>query len=226
MKSNRIAIPSLWGGKTDMTPYKIILADDHPIFRRGVRNLIEDMEGVQISGEAQDGPELWKLLKSSIPDLVILDLAMAKMGGLEFLRELKKRYPRVKVLILTTPGNKELVRQAVSGKADGYILKEESGSELIQAIKQVKTGKKYFSSLLSEILVSLATEEKRAESLTIREIEVLRCLAQGMSPQEIAEALFISLHTVRRHRSNIMHKLNLKTINGLLKYAFTKEEVA
>ena len=218
--------PNLLDEEANMTPYKIILADDQPIFLRGIRNIIEDMEGVQISGEAHDGSELVELLNSSTPDLIILDLAMSKMRGLELLREVKKRYPRVKIVILTTHCNKDVVRKAISGGADGYILKEESDSELIQAINHVRSGKKYFSPPLSEVLFSLAKEEKRAETLTTREIEVLRCLAHDMSPLEIAEALFISIHTVRRHRSNIMHKLNLKTINGLLKYAITKEQVA
>ena len=209
-----------------MTPYKIILADDQPIFLRGIRNIIEDMEDVQISGEAHDGSELVELLNSSTPDLIILDLAMSKMRGLELLREVKKRYPRVKIVILTSHCNKEVVRKAISGGADAYILKEESDSELIQAIEQVRSFKRYFSPLLSEVLLSLAKEEKRAETLTNREVEILRCLAHGMSPLEIAEALFISIHTVRRHRANIMHKLDLKTLNGLLKYAITKEQVA
>ena len=121
-----------------MTPYKIILADDHVMFRQGIRNFIEKLEHVQISGEADDGLELLELLKTSVPDLIILDIAMPKLRGLEALREVKKRYPQVKVVILTMHGTKEFVRQAVSEGADGFILKEEPSSELIDAIKAVR----------------------------------------------------------------------------------------
>ena len=205
-----------------MTPYKIVLADDHVMFRQGIRNFIEKLENIQISGEVDNGLELLELLKTSVPDLIILDIAMPKLRGLEALREVKKRYPQVKVVILTMHGNKEFVRQAVSEGADGFILKEEPSSELIDAIKAVRVCNHYFSSRLSEALLSFARGEEESDILTDREKEVLQYLARGMSVQKISDTLFISVHTVRRHRYNIMQKLGLHSMTDLVKYAIAK----
>jgi DNA-binding NarL/FixJ family response regulator len=205
-----------------VTPYKIVLADDHVMFRQGIRNFIEKLEHVQISGEADDGLELMELLKTSVPDLIILDIAMPKLRGLETLREVKRLYPQVKVLILTMHGNAEFVRQAVSEGADGFLLKEEPSSKLIDAIKTVRVCNRYFSSRLSEAFLSFAWGEEEPEVLTDREKEVLRCLARGLSSQQIAATLFISVHTVRRHRYNIMQKLDLHSLTDLIKYALSK----
>ena len=205
-----------------MTPYRIILADDHVMFRQGIRNFIERLEHVQISGEVGNGMELLELLKTSVPDLIILDIAMPKLRGLEALREVKKRYPQVKVVILTMHGTREFVRQAVSEGADGFILKEEPSSELIEAIQAVRICHQYFSPRLSEALLSFARGEEDPENLTEREKEILQCLARGMSTQKISDTLFISVHTVRRHRYNIMRKLNLGSMTDLIKYAISK----
>ena len=205
-----------------MNPYRIILADDHVMFRHGIRNLIEKIVDIQISGEVNDGLELLGFLETSVPDLILLDIAMPKMRGLEALREVKKHYPRVKVLILTMHDNEEFIRQAVISKVDGFILKEEPSAELIQAIKAIRAGNKYFSSRLSETLRSFVREEDYTEALTIREKEVLQCLARGMSVQDISDSLYISVHTVRRHRYNIMQKLGLKSMTELVKYAISK----
>ena len=205
-----------------MAPYKIVLADDHVMFRQGIRNFIERLENVQISGEVDDGLALLELLKTSVPDLIVLDIAMPKLRGLEALRELKKHYPQVKVVILTMYGNKEFVRQAVNEGADGFLLKEEPSSELLQAIGALRGCHKYFSSRLSEALLSFARGEEDPEVLSDREKEVLQCLARGMSIQKVSETLFISVHTVRRHRYNIMQKLNLDSTTDLIRYAFSK----
>jgi DNA-binding NarL/FixJ family response regulator len=205
-----------------VTPYRIILADDHVMFRQGIRNLIEKIAGFQISGEVNDGLELLEILRVSLPDLIILDIAMPRLRGLEALREVKKHYPRVKILILTMHDNEEFVRQAVTGKADGFILKEEPGSELIQAIKDIRVGKKYFSPRLSGALLSFVGAEEPAEVISTREKEVLQCLARGMSTQDISDSLYISIHTVRRHRYNIMQKLKLRSTTDLIKYAISK----
>jgi DNA-binding NarL/FixJ family response regulator len=205
-----------------VTPYKIVLADDHAMFRQGIRNVIKKLENVRVSGEAGDGLDLLELLKTSVPDLIILDIAMPKLRGLEALREVKKHYPQVKIIILSMHGTKEFVWQAVSDGADGFILKEEPCRELIQAIQAVRTGNRYFSSRLSEALRSFARGEEDCEALTHREKEVLPYLARGLSIQQISETLFISPHTVRRHRHNIMRKLNLPSLTDLIKYALSK----
>ncbi|MEJ2070220.1 MAG: response regulator transcription factor, partial [Syntrophobacterales bacterium] len=131
-------------------------------------------------------------------------------------------YPKVKIVILTMHGNKEFVRQAITEGADGFILKEEPSSELIQAIEAMRIGHTYFSSRLSEALLSLVREEEDSEILSDREKEVFLCLARGMSIQKISDTLLLSTHTVRRHRFNIMQKLNLENMMDLIKYALSK----
>lgn len=205
-----------------MEPYTVVLADDHVMFRQGIRNFVEKIDGVQISGEVNDGEELLNYLKTSTPDLILLDIAMPRLRGLEALREIKKLYPQVKVLILTMHGNQEFVRQSAANGAEGFILKEEPISDLMHAITAIRNGKTHFSPLTSGTLISLAKEERESELLTQREKEVLRCLAQGMQTQEVSDALYISIHTVRRHRHNIMQKLDMKSTADLIKFAISR----
>ena len=208
-----------------MDAYTIILADDHAMLREGIRKIIERIEDVQISGEVNDGLELLELLKRSSPNLVILDISMPNLRGLEAIREIKKTYPKVKVLVLTMHKKKEFLRQALRDGADGFLLKEDAGSELIRAVQTVRNGGKYLSPLLSSVLTSLAVEEEITEVLTMREREVLKLLAEGKRTKEIAAALYISPHTVRRHRYNIMEKLNIKNLADLVKYAISQSYI-
>jgi len=208
-----------------MDAYTIILADDHAMFREGIRKIIERIEGALICGEVNDGLELLELLKSSSPNLVILDISMPNLRGLEAIREIKKTYPKVKVLVLTMHKKKEFLRQALRDGADGFLLKEDAGSELIRAVQTVRNGGKYLSPLLSNVLTSLAVEEEITEVLTMREREVLKLLAEGKRTKEIAAALYISPHTVRRHRANIMEKLNIKNLADLVKYAISQSYI-
>jgi DNA-binding NarL/FixJ family response regulator len=208
-----------------MDAYTIILADDHPMFREGIRKIIERIEGALITGEVNDGLELLELLKKSSPNLVILDISMPNLRGLEAIREIKKTYPQVKVLVLTMHKKKEFLRQALRDGADGFLLKEDAGSELIRAVQTVRNGGKYLSPLLSTVLTSLAVEEEKAEVLTMREREVLKLLAEGKRTKEIAAALYISPHTVRRHRSNIIEKLNIQNLADLVKYAISQSYI-
>lgn len=208
-----------------MDAYTIILADDHPMFREGIRKIIERIEGALITGEANDGLELLELLKKSSPKLVILDISMPNLRGLEAIREIKKTYPQVMVLVLTMHKKKEFLRQALRDGADGFLLKEDAGSELIRAMQTVRNGGKYLSPLLAGVLTSLAVEEEKTEVLTIREREVLKLLAEGKRTKEIAAALYISPHTVRRHRANIMEKLDIQNLADLVKYAISQSYI-
>jgi DNA-binding NarL/FixJ family response regulator len=178
--------------------------------------------GAVIIGEANDGLELLELLKESSPNLVILDISMPNLRGLEAIREIKRSYPRVNVLVLTMHKKKEFLRQALRDGADGFLLKEDAGGELIRAVQTVRSGGKYLSPLLAGVLTSLALEEDKTEVLTMREKEVLKLLAEGKRTKEIAEALYISPYTVRRHRSNIMEKLNINNLADLVKYAISQ----
>jgi DNA-binding NarL/FixJ family response regulator len=205
-----------------MRPYSIVLADDHAMFREGIRRIIERIEDVVVSGEVNDGFELLARLKSSCPDLVILDISMPNLRGLEAIREIKKLYPQVKVLVLTMHRKKEFIHRALADGADGFLLKEDPSSELIRAVQTVKKGEKYLSPLISNALVSLTLAEAETDLLTRRERAVLKLLAEGKKAQEIGEMLFISVNTVRRYRANIMEKLNIHNLADLVKYAISQ----
>jgi DNA-binding NarL/FixJ family response regulator len=208
-----------------MDAYTIILADDHAMLREGIRKIIERIDDALISGEANDGLELLELLKKSSPNMIILDISMPNLRGLEAIREIRKTYPKVKILVLTMHKKKEFLRQALRDGADGFLLKEDAGSELIRAVQTVREGGKYLSPLLTNVLTSLAIEEEKTEVLTMREREVLKLLAEGKRTKEIAAALYISPHTVRRHRSNIMEKLNIENLADLVRYAISQSYV-
>jgi DNA-binding NarL/FixJ family response regulator len=205
-----------------MASYSIVLADDHAMFREGIRKIIERIEDTVIVGEANDGLELLELLKKSRPNLVILDISMPNLRGLEAIREITKQYPQVQILVLTMHRKKEFIRQALTDGADGFLLKEDPSDELIRAVQALKKGEKYLSRLISDDLIRLTLEVDQNDTLTSREREVLILLAEGKKNQEIADALFISVNTVRRHRYNIMEKLNINNLADLVKYAISQ----
>ncbi len=209
-----------------MGTYNVVLVDDHTMFREGVRKIIEEIEDVKISGEAGDGLELLQLLNNSSSDLVILDLSMPNMRGLEAIKEIRRICPQAKILVLTMHKETAFIRQVLKEGADGFLSKDDASSELIRAIRTIKQGGKYFSPILPNIIPILFRENEGKEVLTIREKEILKLLAEGKKKREIAEALFISPHTVRRHRDNIMEKLNAKTLADLIKYAIADDYIA
>jgi DNA-binding NarL/FixJ family response regulator len=202
----------------------IVLADDHVMFRQGVKRIIEETPGLEVVGEANDGLELLNLLKARLPELVILDISMPHLRGLEAIREIKKLYPRVKVIFLTMHRSREFLQQALEAGADGFLLKEDADLELLRAIDAVKAGKKFISTLLSTEMADLALRDQPADTdpLSPREKTIVKLLAEGKTPKEIADLLYISIFTVRRHRDNIMRKLNLKRLADLIKYALSR----
>jgi DNA-binding NarL/FixJ family response regulator len=212
-------------------PFCILLADDHVMFRRGVRKIIQSIGDVEVVGEASDGFELLELLKKTSPQLIILDISMPNLRGLEATREIKIINPAVKVLILTMHKDKEYLYHAFSAGAEGYLLKEDADSELISAIDTLRKGGTYISPLLSTQLADLFMQKSRpgmelpvspGELLTTREREIIKLIAEGKSSKEVAELLFISSRTVQHHRANIMKKLNIKKTADLVKYAIQK----
>jgi DNA-binding NarL/FixJ family response regulator len=205
-----------------VTPYFIVLADDHLLFRLGVKRIIEEVEDLQVVGEANDGLELLDLLKKTSPHLVILDIAMPNLRGLEAAREIKGLYPQIKVLLLSMHKKKIFLQQAVEAGVDGFLVKEIADTELVQAIRTIRKGQKFFSPLISDQLAELARQPEATDPLTKREKEVAKLLAEGKSAKEIAQLLYISKHTVRRHRDNIMKKLALKSLADLVRYALTQ----
>ena len=202
----------------------IMLADDHVMFREGVKRIIEETPTLKVVGEASDGLELLRLLKAQEPKLVILDIAMPRLRGLEATREIKKLYPQVKVILLTMHRSKEFIQQALEAGADGFLLKEDADFDLLRAIEAVREGKKFISPLLATEMTDLALRDKPADTdpLTTREKTIVKLLAEGKTPKEIADVLYISVFTVRRHRDNIMRKLNLKRLADLIKYALSR----
>ncbi len=184
--------------------------------------MIEEMADLTVIGEASDGLELLSLLKILDTDLVILDISMPNLRGIEATCELKKVFPNVKVLILTMYRDEELLHHAISSGADGYVLKEDSDKELYIAIENVRQGKLYISPRLSGGLTVETRQgifEPPLERLTKREMEVLRLIAEWKSSKEIANLLFISVRTVQNHRARIMSKLDMKKTADLVKYA-------
>jgi DNA-binding NarL/FixJ family response regulator len=202
-----------------MTPYGIMLADDHVLFRRGVKKIIERTDGLEVVGEANDGLELLQLLKQKTPALVILDISMPNLRGLEAAREIKVLYPRVKILLLTMHKTKKFLQQGLEAGVDGFLVKEDADTELLQAIQAIKSGGKFYSPLLSAQLAELALQKGQTDPLTQREKEVAKLLAEGKSNKEIADLLYISMYTVRRHRARIMRKLELKGLADMVRYA-------
>jgi DNA-binding NarL/FixJ family response regulator len=211
-------------------PFSILLADDHVMFRRGVRRIIQSIDDVEVVGEASDGFELLELVKKTDPNLIILDISMPNLRGLEATREIKIINPEVKVLMLTMHKDREYLCHAFSAGAEGYLLKEDADSELISAIDTLRKGGTYISPLLSSQLTDLFVERVTpagktrgtGESLTIREREIIKLIAEGKSSKEIGGLLFISSRTVQHHRANIMRKLNIKKTADLVKYAIQK----
>ncbi len=212
-----------------MSTFRIILADDHLMFRQGLKKILEERADLEIVGEANCGLELLKLLQDLVPDLVILDISMPTLRGIEAVHEIKSLRPNVKILILTMHKEREYLYQSVSAGADGYLLKEDADTELFSAIKTIQQDRIYISPTMAdestEDWVRMARGERAipfGDPLTTREREVLKLIAEGKSSKDIAALLFISVRTVERHRANIMDKLNLKKTADLVKYAIQK----
>ncbi len=209
----------------------ILLADDHVMFRRGIRRIIEGIDGVEVVGEASDGIELLELLKKTSPRLIIADISMPNLRGLEAIREVKAIDPGIKVLMLTMHKDEDYLYQALSAGAEGYLLKEDADSELLTAINSLRHDGTYISPLLTTEVAEILLHKSRPglesasgspEILTTREREITKLIAEGKTSQEVADLLFISSRTVQHHRANIMKKLNLKKTASLVKYAIQK----
>jgi DNA-binding NarL/FixJ family response regulator len=213
-----------------VTPYRIVLADDHVLVRQGLKRILEGMAGLEVVGEASDGLDLLNLLSRVTPHMVILDIFMPNLRGIEAIHEIKKIHPDVKVLILTMHKDKEYLYLALSAGAKGYLLKEDADKELFSAIEKVQQGKTYISPYFSEEVVDDLVQIGRGDAkaifeidpLTTREREVLKLIAEGKTSKEIASLLFISVSTVNNHRASIMEKLNFNKATDLVKYALRK----
>lgn len=212
-----------------MGRYSILLADDHALIREGLKKIIEGIADLEVTGEAGDGMELLSLLNTLTPDMVILDISMPKLRGIEAIHEIKTKHPDTKVLVLTMHKDERYLHEAVCAGADGYLLKEDLYTELFSAVTKIRRGRMYLSPHFSEGLEYDWAQICRGVKppfertlLTTREREILKLVAEGKSSKEMADLLFISVHTVHRHRANIMNKLKLKKTADLVKYALDK----
>jgi DNA-binding NarL/FixJ family response regulator len=208
-------------------PVTIILVDDHPIVRQGLRHLLDDEPDFKVLGEAGDGVEALLLVERLKPDILIVDMMMPGLNGLEVLRQIKKISPMTRTIVLSMQSADAYVIEAVKNGAAGYVLKETGPSELVDALREVNRGNQYFSAKLSKRLElnGLGVEDAPLdtyETLTTREREILQMVAEGRSSAEIGKKLAISPRTVEVHRSNLMKKLSLGNQSELIRYAIKR----
>lgn len=214
-----------------MQTYRIILADDHTLLRQGIKRLLDDIPGMEVLAEAQNGAKLLDLMRLHKPDLVIADITMPGIGGIDATREIRRLYPDVKILILTMHKRIEYLRHVLAAGAHGYLLKEDSNDELATAINTIRKGRRYITQLLSEDMSDYFSRTganditHQREPITVREQGILKLIAEGNCSREIADLLGISVRTVQNHRANMMQKLGAKKTAELIKYAVDKSYV-
>jgi len=215
------------------TKSKIVLAEDHTILREGLKSLLSSSQDFEVIGEAGDGREAIRCVEKLKPDLILIDLSMPRMNGMEAIREIRRLSKEVRILVLTVHKSEEYILATFKAGADGYVLKEATHEELLMAIKSVLKGKSYISPEISEkVLEGYLEGRKRLksqtswETLTSREREILKLIAEGYKNKEIAQELCISVKTVEKHRSNLMEKLNLHNVQALTAFAIEKGLVA
>jgi len=211
-----------------MEKIRLILVDDHQLVRTGIANLLAGEPEFEIIGEAADAKELIALLKQALPDIVVLDIALPGMSGIEITKKLHTEYPSVRILILSMHTSEEFIFNAINSGARGYLPKNTSRRELIEAINAVKRGEEYFAESISNVILKSYIKKAKSDApdtennenlLSKREIEVLKLFAEGLTNQEIADKLFISIRTVESHKNHIMARLELKTTVDLVKFA-------
>ena len=207
-----------------MTPVRVLIADDHALVRAGIRALLEGLEGVAVVAEAGNGGEVLDLARKHRPDVVLLDISMPGIGGLEASAQLKQELPEVRVVMLSMHANEEYVLQALRAGAVGYMLKDSATAELELALQAVMQGETYLSPPISRQVVEgyvqrVGAEQPAADHLTPRQRQVLQLIAEGLSTKEIAYRLELSVKTVETHRAQLMERLQIRDIAGLVKYA-------
>jgi two-component system, NarL family, response regulator NreC len=206
----------------------VLLADDHPIVRQGLRHLLETQPDFKVVGEASDGLEASQMAERCHPDVLVVDMMMPGLNGLEVTRQVRQRSPATRIIVLSMHNNDAYVLQALKRGASGYVLKDSGPAEVVLAVKQVMLGKRYLSESLAEGLIEMLLKQTGNlpkdpyDELTNREREVFQLTAEGHSSSEIAERLCISPRTVEVHRTNLMEKLKLHSQMDVLRYAIRR----
>jgi DNA-binding NarL/FixJ family response regulator len=207
-----------------MQPIRVLIADDHALVRAGIRALLQSIAGFEVVGEAADGRDALSLIKAQHPDLVLMDTSMPGLNGVEAAARVTKDFPKVRVLMLSAHADEEYVRQALRAGAAGYLLKDAGTAELELAIRAVARGETYLSPSVSKHVIAdylrrAGTEFGSLELLTARQREVLQLIAEGYTTKEIARTLHISDKTVETHRMQLMDRLDIHDVAGLVRYA-------
>jgi DNA-binding NarL/FixJ family response regulator len=209
-------------------PVRILIVDDHPVVRKGLRAMLEGRRGWRVCAEASNGREAIQKARATKPDVAVVDIGMPGLGGMEATRQIRKVSPETEVLILSAHGSEKLARELVDAGARGYLLKEDADEDLLAAVEALRRGKEFFSPKVAEWV----SRDRRAQlakaprnALTPRQRETVQLLAEGKSNKEVAATLGISIKTVEAHRANIMMKLNLHSVTELVHYAIRNEIV-
>ncbi len=210
-----------------MNRIRVLLAEDHTIVRKGLRSLLDDETEIEVVGEAEDGQQAIELVQRLQPDVVLMDITMPVLSGLEATRQIKKLLPQVKVVVLTVHSTEEYIFQILRAGASGYVVKQAAVSELVQAIQTVYRGNPFLSPSISRQVVEeygrrAEAMEDKYDRLTDREREVLQLIAEGRINREIAQLLHVTVKTVEAHRAHVMDKLGLHTTAELTRYALRK----
>lgn len=208
---------------------KVLIAEDHTIVREGLKALLGSDPDLEICGEADNGKDAIKLVQGLNPDIVLMDLSMPRIHGLEAIREIRKTNPATKILVLTVHDDEEYISATLRSGASGYVLKNDSYNELLSSIKTVLSGKPYLSPAISQTIIQGYLHGKKSddvrtgyETLTARERETLKLIAEGIRNREIAEFMGISSKTAEKHRSNLMKKLDLHSVSAITAFAAKK----
>jgi len=212
-----------------MKRIRVLLAEDHTIVRKGLCSLLDGEAGLEVVGEAADGREAIDEVARLLPDVVLMDISMPGLNGLEATRRIKQRFPRVKVLILTMHTDEEYILQMLQAGAHGYVVKQAAPEELVLAVQAAYRGEPFVSPSISRTVIEEYVRQAQAiggrdgyDDLTPRQREVLQLIAEGCRPREIAETLCISIKTVETHRANLMRRLDAHSTADLIRYAIRK----
>lgn len=211
-------------GPGTIKPVRVLLVEDHALVRAGIRALLEDLGGIQVVGEAGDGHEAWRLIEARRPDVILMDIAMPGLNGLEAAARVVKEFPDIRVIMVSMYSNEEYVLKALRMGASGYLLKDAGANELEIALKAVARGNIYLSPAVSKHVIKEYIERvggtaASLEPLTPRQREILQLIAEGRTSKEIAQEMGLSVKTVETHRANLMQRLDIHDVAGLVRYA-------
>jgi DNA-binding NarL/FixJ family response regulator len=207
---------------------RVLVADDHEVVRKGLRTILEEQPGWEVSGEASDGREAVDKVRTLKPDVTVVDVGMPGLNGLEATRQMLKNDPETKVLILTMHESDPLIREVLDAGARGYLLKSDAGKDLVSAVEAIRRNKTYFTARVAQMVLDGYLDKKPrtpvdndvpASRLTPRQREIVQLLAEGKSSKEVAVALNLSVKTAETHRANIMRRLNCHSVSELVRYA-------